>query len=309
MTRFARSMSGFGFVALTAFLASGASTYGAWNAAVSESGAGADDPPESIELIGVIRDFKERTVSGGHPDFEKRPNNGFALYCGNVEQELDSDRKPVFKGGGYKVNSQWRDAQGRPIAPHMYNASLGDVAGSKGATDSGAIQSAETFHQWFRDVPGMNMSMPLSLRFERQSNGSYVFDDKWDPQYANLGGFFPIDDALFGESPGLPSHNYHFTFELHTEFTYDADGQQVFQFIGDDDVWVFIDNKLVIDLGGVHSATQQFVDLNRLNLDDGKTYKLDFFFAERHRTQSNFRIVTNLKLNNVTLPTVSASFD
>ncbi len=303
--------TGSGFLVMTAFLATSATSHGAWmnpsaTAAVVD---GDEDSPAYIDLIGIVRDFKERTVTGGHPDFERRPANGFALYCGNIEETLDDDRKPVFKGNGYKVNTPWRDAMGRKIAPNLYDPTLGDTPGAKGATDTGAIQSAESFAQWFRDVPGVNMSKALELRFVRQSNGSYVFDDKIDPYYRDLGGFFPIDGDLFGDSPGSPNHNYHFTFELHTEFTYDASGQQVFQFIGDDDVWVFIDGRLVIDLGGVHSATDQFVDLNRLNLVDGETYKLDFFFAERHRTQSNFRIVTNLKLNSVTLPTVSASFD
>ena len=68
------------------------------------------------------------------------------------------------------------------------------------------------------------------------------------------------------------------------------------EFVGDDDVWVFVNEMLVIDLGGIHGATEQYVDLNRLGLEDGETYTLDFFFAERHRTQSNFRFQTNLLL-------------
>ena len=59
----------------------------------------------------------------------------------------------------------------------------------------------------------------------------------------------------------------------------------------------------------VHGAIEQTVDLNRLNLEDGEVYELAFFFAERHRTASNFRITTNLRLQSVTLPTVTAAFD
>ena len=46
-----------------------------------------------------------------------------------------------------------------------------------------------------------------------------------------------------------------------------------------------------------------------LGLEDGETYDLDFFFAERHRTQSNFRIVTNLPLESVPPATITAIWD
>jgi fibro-slime domain-containing protein len=153
------------------------------------------------------------------------------------------------------------------------------------------------------------MSQALTLNLFRQADGSYVFDDKLDSYYVSKGGFFPIDNQLFGNSGGNPKHNFHFTLELHTLFTYDADANQTFKFIGDDDVWVFIDGKLVIDLGGVHSAKEQFVELNRLGLVDGQNYMLDFFFAERHRTQSNFRIQTNLMLMTDSSPAITAAYD
>jgi len=147
------------------------------------------------------------------------------------------------------------------------------------------------------------------LTFHLQPDGSYLFDDELDPYYDSIDGFFPIDDQLFGNSGLWPDHNFHFTFELHTEFTYDAASNPYFMFTGDDDVWVYIDGKLVIDLGGVHAAEDQYVDLTRLDLEHGVTYTLDFFFAERHTTESNFRINTSLKLDTVEVPSVTASFD
>ncbi|MGI9014634.1 MAG: fibro-slime domain-containing protein [Phycisphaerales bacterium] len=281
-------------------------------ASAAAQAIGGEDAPATVELTGIVRDFRERTGQdgyAGHPDFERKPNAGFGHYAGNVALELGADGNPVFTGNGKKLNTQFTDSGGNPICYALYNAAAGDVAGSWSSADTGGIQSAESFAMWFRDTPGMNMSQQLSLTFVRQADGSYVFDDKQDDAYKNMGGFFPIDGKMFGNPGGTPDHNFHFTFELHTEFTYHADRSQLFEFRGDDDVWVFIDNKLVIDIGGVHGAKSQFVDLHRLGLEDGENYQLSFFFAERHRTQSNFRIVTNLALANVQLPTISASFD
>jgi fibro-slime domain-containing protein len=267
------------------------------------------EPPASLELIGVVRDFKERTKPGGHPDFEVTPVGGHGHFSGNISQTLDADRKPVFTGGGFKVSSQWRDNAGRNICWSLFDAAKGDYAGTKGVTSSGGIQSAASFQSWFNDDIDLNASKPLGLTLVRQPNGSSVFDSQTDPAYAALGGFFPIENQLFGNPGGHPNRNFHFTFELHTKFTYDAGAGQVFGFRGDDDVWVFIDGRLVIDLGGVHGAIEQSVELNRLGLVDGEDYELSFFFAERHRTQSNFKITTNLQLETITLPSANTAFD
>ncbi len=271
-----------------------------------------DELPESIVLTGIVRDFRERSEEAGHPDFERRPSSGFGHYVGMVAEELSEDGKPVMASTGVKLTRNWRNAQGQNIMrPTSYIAQWdGDTAGSVDTTKTGASTAPEAFDQWFRSVHGVNLPQALELTLVRQEGSNvYTFDDKQDPEYINKGGFFPVNGELYGNSDGN-NKNFHFTFELQTEFTYEADTGMSFKFTGDDDVWVFIDGRLVIDIGGVHSAVSQTIDLDRLEwLQDGRTYKLSFFFAERHRTQSNFRIETTMILRDVELPPTAALYD
>src|SRR5687768_5047294 len=153
-------------------------------AAASAAAPPPPPPPQSLQLTGLVRDFRAKTAPSGHPDFQVAPNLGFGIYNGNVAPMLGSDGKPVFTGGGWLTKTQWKDSNGRAICYRLYNPSAGDVIGVKGGLSTGAISSANSFNQWYNDVPGVNMSQPLTLTLNLQSDKTYVFDDKTDPKYS-----------------------------------------------------------------------------------------------------------------------------
>ncbi len=270
--------------------------------------AAPDTLPAKMRITAVTRDFKAFNQTNGHPDFEQY-NTG--LRSGLVNVALDDDGKPTMaSSSGTKVSTPYRDADGRAIYPGVYDTSRGDTLGVLTPVSDKAIDSANSFRQWYRDVPGINTSKTLEITLERvPGTNRYVFDSDTAAPWNTRGGFFPWDSDGFGDYANTP-HNFHFTTELDTEFVFESGKGHIFTFTGDDDVWVFIDNQLVIDLSGVHGKQEQTVELDRLSwLVDGQVYSLKIFHAERHVWASNFRIETTLRMRSVSLPTTYKPYD
>lgn len=213
----------------------------------------------SVKLYVTVRDFNADGLL-----FEGRGN----AMKGLAAPVLGGDHKPVFD------LEKWQQLDG----PDVTQAHLDAL---------------------FHDTPGVNLSAQKTITLTNQ-DGYYIIDSAVDEMDKRSDGFFPIDDELFGNEGRR--HNYHFSVELHATFRYTKGN--TFFFRGDDDVWVYFNDQLCVDLGGAHEAQSASVSIDdlvadgTLNIKEGDAVSFDMFYMERHTTESNLYMKTNINFVN-----------
>ncbi len=202
------------------------------------------------------------------------------------------------------VSGHWSNLKPRP------NALGGNVSGEW------VGPNYDSTHQ-FADIVVYD-----SLKFKERPlhSGTFVFGDTFDsrwfvacpdiPQCTDTN-FMPLKDKGFRydsphsrfiydtvDLPCFSHNNFAYTMEIHRSFTYQTG--LTFVFVGDDDVWCYFNNKLLIDLGGMHSARGDTVLLDTIatkcGMAVGATYPFDFFYCERCVPGSHIHITTNLQI-------------
>lgn len=279
------------------------------------SAAMADDDGQTLE--------QQAGISLGLHDYDRKAiNNNHALQFMSVGEPGTYNRYVGSSKGAYTGIVKTTLTNGYPaMAADKGSESLDYLFGGK--SDDEAVTNYE----------------PTGGLLALDENGYYGFDA--DSQYAAYNTTlkkFKLHDQDCGNDASTPcftpfgnntdENRYSFGMNLGADFYMPKDGKvnnqdMVFDFTGDDDVWVFIDGVLVLDLGGIHQALsgsinfatgditydktqshgsqparkidQAFTDAGRTwDSTPYKTHHLSFFYLERGDGGSNCKIKFNL---------------
>ena len=212
-------------------------------------------------------------------------DNGHQIMKGMVERELGPNGVPV-PAADFPSNCKTTEHLGNWFLPEAIQGSDGNTYTNATCRDLELTLTDDGF--WFGQK---NKESP--------EKGLFFLDDFL---YLDEAGTIPnpMYDSILGDST-IGRHNYGFTMKIQAQFEY-VEGQY-FEFLGDDDVWVFINNKLVVDIGGQHTQIEGKVKLDTIGKNNpadklipGETYSFHIFYAERHRNESNFKMRTSMDL-------------
>ena len=166
------------------------------------------------------------------------------LYDVTLEKDVEARQFGWSECGYYNKTMEQGLVEGVLNSEHLPVAIGGERQTNRG-------MAGESFRRWFSTVAEASQSYPgtLGLRYD-PSAGSFRFDSD---------NYYPLKQVENGQL---------FTMSLGVPVQVMADGREAFSVTADDDTWVYVGDRLVLDMGGVHEATVGSFEITK----DGEVY-------------------------------------
>lgn len=250
-------------------------------------GAGQNGDPAN----GINADFGSGGCGGGNAS-RTDGRNTYKYMAGMVEKELGPNGVPV-RANPFPTDCKITEHLDYWFLPESLAV---DPQGNKltNMTCRDLYISMDNEGFWLAEVSKDN----ISKGNEFNKGGMFLLDD-----------FLYLDDAKTIKNPyyeqltGTDKRQHNFGFTMKIQATFEYVPGQYFDFLGDDDVWVFINNKLAVDIGGQHGQVPGAVNLDTIGQNNpadklipGETYNFHIFYVERHTGSSNFKMRTSIDL-------------
>ncbi len=273
-------------------------------------------PPPTIDLPVIYRDF----IGSGH-----RLDEPSDCYVNRSDSPTVLKTEPCFHPNfnqltGTSLQGVVETTLGADGTPDL-DCPAGDCSANSGVMSDNFTDNAD-FDEWYDDDNADSFPVYRTLTLTKTAGASYEFKP--------AGGFYPIDDAGWtaaglewlrpgnngGAACGAVAHNYSFSSEA--RFFFEYQGGERFDFRGDDDLWVFVNGQLAIDLAGLHGPRTGYFELDAdddgagvdtadgmltynnavqnnpvtadFGLVEGGVYEVALFHAERNFCGSNFEL-------------------
>ena len=252
--------------------------------------------PEAILASAGVSEEKDIYLSVAYYDQK-------ADDCANIYSETEKAEKRQFEWescGYYNKAVETGLVDCALNEEHLPVLKGGKLLSNKGLTDT---------ERWFHQVEGESASYIGALKLEYQAEGAKFY-------FANRD-FYPVDKAEFsgGDAVNKDGHNHLFTMNFAVPFTVLASGEENFEIAADDDTFVFVGDKLVLDMGGVHDSVRGRFAINGegevyagvgdeelaysgVKLTEGEGEMIRIFHADRDARESRFEMgLAGMNLN------------
>ena len=276
--------------------------------------------------------IREYLATCSNPDPTSTPESNWASYTQSHKSLLDLSWSEVTDGSHnnfanyldvayWMLNTLYKDNNGiSQTVPEYTHMTLSQETNSAGKTyyvfDGG--YDGVTYNANDGSISHVNGSSSKDMVYYTTvsdttlhpflpTTGSTTFQQTNTPYFLDSGAS-ERSAASFETQIG---RDYSYSMEGHGQFVFNAEDNLYFTFEGDDDVYLFINNKMVMDIGAAHSITTSTFNLNdyikECGLKDGEMYDFDFYYMERHSYGANIRIETNIDVTSKYIDTVKGA--